>query len=270
MHHASIQDEIPAYVVGRLAPDMRLRVEAHLVECRDCREFVEGCESLVRELQAEGVPGSAEHPPPLDLKAFARRPDASPQVVAVHIETCPSCALELEIWKGMQDVAPPRTLPPPARSGMPRTALGFLAGAAASLLAMMLWWGEPGPPPTSAVDRAPNWLVLEETMRGTSSSREILVAPDQTLVPIGILLRVSSQTADSVRVRFTIRDSNGNPSWEHGLSAGEVRARLETGLVLLQVPAVRLPAGEYTLSVAPENADPGDAWFEIAFVVSES
>ena len=73
--------------------------------------------------------------------------------------------------------------------------------------------------------------------------------------------------ADDDRFRFAIRAEDGSTSWEQVLPAGEIRERLQQGVVLFLVDSSSHPAGRYVLTMRPATGDAREPLLEIPFEI---
>src|SRR5262245_13065959 len=89
-----------------------------------------------RTLKEGGEPLFEAHPAPSSLRDVARGSPGVPQT-ARHVETCVSCALEVEAWKRMESVRPsvPLTAASPSRKWAFALAAGVVLGFALGALA---------------------------------------------------------------------------------------------------------------------------------------
>jgi hypothetical protein len=260
--HAELQQEIPAYVAGALDEVDRTRLEVHLAECLECQELVDCCEGIASGIRNEREPGAADHPDPLDLRAYGTglRGDAG---IARHIERCAACALEATVWKDWRPGVETGSTGRAARETRGWFGLRpFLAGAAVGVVAtgMLVLVSRQGggtPDGLSAWTGEAPLLLLEEAPRNDATAGAVQVAPDQPLIPLGVRVNLPTGVADGDRFRFSIQAPGGSPSWSQELSVGRIREEQSRAWVVgFLVPAKDHPPGRYVLRVAPSDNGP--------------
>jgi hypothetical protein len=127
--HEEWQDEIPAYVAGRLDADMTRGFEAHLAACAECRATVAAGRAIAGALAEDADTLLGPHPEAEVLLAHARGA-AVPPAVGRHLEVCAACALEAEVWRRGGPATRHGGGAPPAREGALAAAARAARGAA--------------------------------------------------------------------------------------------------------------------------------------------
>jgi hypothetical protein len=119
---------LPWYVNGTLDAEERASFEAHLPECRACRDEMSVIEELRKELRNPEWDLLADHPSPERLAAvsFDGADDAATRR---HLALCPTCAVETRWLKGE---TPCGRAPRAPRRHLPRWALPASLAAAVS------------------------------------------------------------------------------------------------------------------------------------------
>lgn len=92
---------LPEYESGELGSEDRARIEGHLHDCAECREFVRGSEELRAGLQACVESESHHHVAEETLVKYSENPEALEDSARNNLEThllfCTTCMHELEL-----------------------------------------------------------------------------------------------------------------------------------------------------------------------------
>jgi anti-sigma factor RsiW len=295
--HDSIATLIPWYTSGTLSKDERLRLEAHLPECAQCRALLEDA----RTLQALGSRESEQlldHIQAQHLERFANDPQSlAPELagwIQGHLASCEVCRDASRILgQPMEDAAPfRRELKQPDGAtasiwDLLRRTVFHPAAAAAYLVILILMvplyrglvhlpdverrvaaleqasagggeWG-------GAVDLA----VLSSAFRGAEEATVVVAAAGQPVVPLAAEFELPYDLNPATPIRFTVLSDTGDVVWSQDLEAGQAQRNLDqSGIVMLLLPGSRLSPGRYRLTVQRadllEDRALLDAPFELA------
>jgi hypothetical protein len=262
--HRQIQEEIPAYIAGRLDADAARHVEQHLESCSDCSEIVRDWQTIVTGLKEGGEQLFEPHPDSLSLMRFVRGEEPDPErTIARHVETCTTCQLETEVWRDQEATVTPFR-PRATRSVVYRVASFAVAAGLVLGLGLGLLLRDDG---SSDWTGAVNLLTLDGSARGGDDIPVFSPEPAQPYVPLVLLPTLPADAAEGDRFRFSITDETGGGLWSREMTAAEIRGFIDTsGIVTFLVPSDKLPAGIYNLAFA--RADAGaEILFETHFRV---
>lgn len=265
--HPEFHDEIAAFAAGRLEGEAQRRFEAHLAECPGCSDLVATWKSIASGIRddAEGLLGP--HPAPAVLRRRARgAPGTDDPSLTRHLASCPSCELELSVWRAREAGAgaPARdshrsaAAGPAARRWVAGGALaaglliGFALATALRPIAPRSIAPEPVAPIASGALSGPvRLLVLAGPLRGPAEIPRLPVSGmSQPSILIAARPTVPDQAAAGDLYRFEIVDAGSRTVWQEDVGAGQIKSMLEaTEVVTLAVPSSRLSAGRYELRV---------------------
>jgi hypothetical protein len=244
-----MQENLAAYLAGRLEGEELGLLKAHLGECSDCRELVESLEEVVRGWKSGG-PELLEPCPESETvmrvaTGVLRDTDGR---ISRHVRTCASCSLEHGYWKKDEERKAARI----PRRAVSRSGLYRWAGLAAAA-GLFLGLGLP------ALFRAPepdwsgpvNLYTLDGTLRGEEDLPVFTVDEDQPFLPIVLIPAVPEAAAPEDRFRLVITGEEDRAVWSAEMTAGEIVEILNaSGVLTLMIPAALLPQGSYTLRMS--------------------
>jgi hypothetical protein len=274
--HEQCQEDVAAYVAGRLGGEGARRLEAHVAECDDCAAVVESWLEIAEGFWQGGVALLEAHPDTAEIRAYVSGTASSDVHARIerHLGTCAPCSLEVRTGRTRHTVVPFR----PARA---KTVSWF--GIPASLAAMLLLgvgigfffrFGSPPETELSPAVSAPTWsgpvslLLLERPSRGVSTMRRFRVDAGQPYVPLAVPVVVPEGSADAELFRFTVRDEGGRVLWWSQLPAGTMRQQMAaSGVVSFLVPASDLEPGRKMLRFARALTPEPGALLEIPFEI---
>ncbi len=295
--HREWQEEIPAYVAGRLDDRARQALEVHLDGCDACSEIAATWKEIASSMRRGGEELSSPHPDEMALRDYATGgPTSADRRVARHIAYCASCELEVSAWKAREaglrspaggDVrsAPARPWPAGARVAVVAVAIGIIVGVGLAIMfrptpptEALIARQEPpprpigpmpaGPPPATApaTTRPPaapagpvQLLVLGGALRGGERAPAFRIGPEQPFVLIAVQPTLPARAAGGDLYLFEVRRSGGEVVWSSELTVAQIRPHLESSEVItFPIPSGALPPGRYEMSVVSRGA-PGAA-----------
>ncbi|MDX1387708.1 MAG: zf-HC2 domain-containing protein [Acidobacteriota bacterium] len=262
--HGQLQQEIPAYIAGRLEGDARRRVEDHLGSCPECSDLVREWKTIVAGLKEGGEQLFEPHPDSLVLMRFVKGDEGDADGrIARHVETCATCELEVDVWRD-QRMNLARFRPSSTRSTLYRVASAAVAAGLVLGLGLGVLLRDTG---TADWSGPVDLLTLDGSARGEDAIPVVSPDPSQPYVPLVLLPSVPTDAGADEGFRFVIVDVDGAEVWRDALTATGIRDRLEgSGVVTFLVPSTMLPPGTYTLIF--ESAEDGaERLFETRFRV---
>ena len=252
--HQKVQQEIAAYLAGRLPEEESATVRDHIAACESCADVVEAWTPVVHGFEIAGEALLEPHPGSLELLQYARGEITADDALKRHIETCPTCLLEVEgaragsVVADMQPSTVVRSIQPMRYVAM-ALAAGLVLGV--GLMTLVL---DPG----AGFDGATQLYSLEETVRSTGDGMVLQVESDSRVLPMVLLPAIPDDASPEARFTFEILDEQGKTDWSANYTAAELNRYLEvSGVLTLMVP--NLPDGAYTmqlLAVADPSAGP--------------
>ena len=237
--HDALQESIPDYLAGRLEEGERDRLERHLEDCEDCAAMAGTWAEIVGGLRDGGAELLSPHPEPTELRDHARSGEASAEL-RDHLQTCATCAIEVDAWRRWLSESR-QAAPAPRRrsflSSVLPVAAGLLVGALLTTLAMQGLRTDPG--------GATPLLILEPPLRGAATSGTVRLSPERPYVLLGLS---PPRSAASDALRVSLRPVERPGAWSAPLTAGEVEAaRSGAGIVTVLVPSSVLSPGPWVL-----------------------
>jgi len=258
--HRDFQLELAAYTAGRLEGESRLRLEAHLKECDECREMASLLKEFGQTLRDGGETLFEAHPSPASLMEHARRGTRGGQEAMVrHLESCAACRLEVDGWT--RAAMPGRSMID-KRDAIRRMvwplAAGVVLGLGLATFARMAIHsrpaGAPGVPTPASV--AGPMLVLPRLQRG---STERVVESEYRaagFVVVACPAPVPEEASPEESYAYVMKDAGGNVVWSTTMNARSIREHLggPAGVVVLLVPAASLPPGHFEFTLSREGS----------------
>jgi len=249
--HREFQHDLAAWTASRLEGEARLRLEAHLAECDECRELASLMREFGRAMQEGGEALFEAHPSPAALLEHAR--GGADEAMLRHLEICAACRLEVDGWT--------RTAIP-GKNTIKRMvwplAAGVLLGVGLATFARMAMEsrpaGVPGVPnpasgPGAAV--AGPMLFLPPLQRGVTERVVHAAGGDVGFEVVACPARIPDDASPDQGFEYAVKKTDGNAVWSEVLSARTIREQLasQVGSVILLIPAASLPPGRYELTL---------------------
>jgi hypothetical protein len=253
--HEQIQQEIAAYLAGRLTDAESKTVRDHIEACESCAEVVEAWTPVVHGFRAAGKELLEPHPDSQELLQFARGEITGSDSLKTHLETCPTCLLEVEgarAGSALAEAKPEKVVRSvqPIRYVAMALAAGLVLGV--GLMTLVL---DPGSG-FKGLDGASQLYTLEETVRSTGDTMILEVEPGSTVLPLVLLPAIPDDASPEARFTFEILNEQGETGWSGNYSAAELNHYLEvSGVLTLMVPT--LPEGAYTMQLQTDD-DPAN------------
>ena len=249
-NHEQFQQEIAGYLAGRLSDDESAELRAHIGSCEECAELVEAWAPAVAGFQFAGAEILTPHPSSVELLRYARGEEQAGEVTVRHLETCPTCSLEVEGARAGSVVREIR----PASKITRYVSMGLAAGL---LLGLGLANLVRTPEGRSALGPGATQLyTLDQTVRSSDDATVLDVDRDSTVLPLVLIPAIPDDASPDDSFRIELRDEDGEAAWSGRFTTGELNRYLEiSGVLTLLVPAQ--PDGVYTLQLLPEGS-PGD------------
>jgi len=269
---------------GRLTADESRRVREHVARCPECASRL----AFTGEVESSMRTSSRAHPDPETIVGWAEDaaslPAAERAWVDAHVETCETCAAEVEILRGLEvPAAAPSRVATPAGPSLGERLSAFLLtpfrspvpALATTLLAVLVgvWWGREASdgtsPPGEVFVQAPAILVDSRgTVRGSGegASQPPAVDPASPL----LVLELTELAGPPVEAaEYFVRIDRGpagsgrapRPEWETRIMGREFAA---TYTIALRPPRTALGAGDHVVRVI---APGGEVVFEATFTV---
>lgn len=291
--HREWQEEVPAYVAGRLGDEARQAFEAHLSECDACSEIAATWKEIASSMRRGGEELSSAHPDEMALRDYATGgATLANRDVARHIVYCASCELEVSAWKareaglrspagGEVRSAPAGPWPAGARVAVVAVAIGIIVGVG---LAIVLRPAPPagiqiarqdpsvrpagpepvGPSPGGAPQptgplAAPagpvQLLVLGGALRGGEPAPAFRIGAAQPFVLVAVQPTLPARAGADDLYRFEVVRAGGEVVWSSEQTVAQIRPHLESSEVItFAIPSEALPAGHYEMRVAARGA----------------
>jgi hypothetical protein len=277
MEHDEAVLRIPELAAGTLDGDEREAVEAHVAACERCRALLETGGEVSAALVRDG-PG--EHLPSEVLTAWALGsddlPPAAARKAAEHAVRCPACREEAEAVRraAAETSAPAGDGSTERRRVTPEWLLLAAAVVIIAVLVVPAWHGL-NPPTAGGEDRAlaepvpegagrlARLTVLRPPQRATGERvAEIVEAADRGVVPLALTPLLPPDAAADAPVVVTVRGAEGEPAFRARMTVAEAEREVgPSGVLLLLVPAERLPPGDYELAFAVgRDGEPETLW----------
>ncbi len=255
--HEQIQQEIAAYLAGRLTSEECAAVRDHIATCAPCADVVEAWTPVAQGFRVAGKALLESHPDSLRLLQYAQGEIAADDALNSHLETCPTCLLEVEGARAGSALADRRSkqekvLRPvtPMRYIAMAVAAGLILGV--GLMTLVL---DPGSG-FKGLEGATQLYTLEETVRSTGDAMVLEVEPGSTVLPLVLLPAIPDDASPEAGFTFEILNEQGETGWSGNYSAAELNHYLEvSGVLTLMVPT--LPEGAYTMQLQADD-DPAN------------
>ena len=259
--HERIQQEIAAYLAGRLTDEESTSVRNHIDSCAECADVVDAWTPAAVGFRLAGDELLAPHPDSLELLRHARGEMVADDDLTRHLETCATCLLEVEgarAGSALSEVRPSRKL----------TRYVSMALAAGLVLGLGLATLVRGPgSPMSSTQGAIQLYSLEETVRSSDAGSVLEVDRDSTLLPLVLVPAVPEDAGPEVMFLIEIRDER-DAVWSNRFTAAELNRYLEvSGVLTLLVPA--LPEGAYVLQLVAQDSSAAGPLQEYRFQVRQ-
>jgi hypothetical protein len=284
--HEAAALRLADFAAGRLSGGERAEIEAHALQCSDCREMAEAYRMMA---------AAAVHP---ESSAIAERAILSEAVkpgdeVTAHLGSCADCADDLAAARAANAVA-----------GMRETPFTWLPLAAAVLagvlgLAAFVSWRDsasltrrlsalesengtlrtqvaelekPPAPPAGEKNPVVSYLFLRAAERGTAApARLVLPAGGQdAYLALGLAIPATLRQAGEP-AHLVMSDAEGRSVWETDIAGAPIDASLSGGEALLvKIPTGGLRPGRHAilLTAAPGSPHAGRTWFRSEFEIA--
>ena len=281
--HDTWEEEIAAYVAGRLDEGVRRRVEAHLRDCRPCSELAASVREIAEASGDRDESDSATHPDSLRLRDLALGRGSGDDLLARHLAECASCALEAAVWREREGRPPGsaarRVTAAPFRT-LIALAAGLLAGAGAGA-----WYASRTSPPirfSAIADRPPDrpgtpatpWsgavqlFFLPNPLRGAEQHPVLRPDPSAPVVLVALQPDLPATLTGTALCRFSIQGIDGGTTWSVDLNADSVRAHLQQSeAVTFAIPASALPPGRYEMRLITGDRPDGSPLLQRPFEI---
>jgi len=252
------QDDLPAYIAGRLEGDDLRRLEEHLRVCDDCGDLATTWRGIVKSLREGGEALFESHPGEMELREFSLGAAApTHHGIQRHLESCASCTLEVEAWRRrgtpatMREVAPAK-----GRRGFWTPVLaaagGMILGAGLVLLS------GPGRPnaQSPALGEEVGLLILPASpLRGSGPPRPYTLRSGQQRIEVGFRPTLPSGIDGAGRYRFEIRRDSGATIWSVEKSVADLRRIMAMDeIVGFSFPTSSIGPGRYEFRTIPPGA----------------
>jgi len=263
--HEQIEVEIPAYLAGRLDAGSARRVREHLDGCRECAAVAEFWSRLVTPQAFQAPEPDSEHPSCASLRAAAQGRAGHDPGLEGHLRACPSCALEVELWRRQRSRPPRRS----DQRWVQAAAAGLVVGLGLGALGYgLLDRGRAARFEAGATRTAAPLVVLRSPQRSDEGTAEVRIPPETRFLAIAVQPEVSGDLPSDALVRLVVRAESGSAAGSAVTTVGDLRRSLATGegVATFVLPADGLTEGRYVLSLTAEG-EPESPIAEIPFHV---
>jgi hypothetical protein len=260
--HERIQQEIAAYLAGRLTDEESRSVRNHIESCPECADVVDAWTPAAVGFRLGGAELLAPHPDSLKLLRHARGEVVADDDLIRHLDTCATCLLEVEgarAGSALSEVRPSLKL----------TRYVSLALAAGLVLGLGLATLVRGPgSPMRPIQGAIQLYSLEQTVRSSDAGSVLEVDRDSTVLPLVLVPAVPEGAGPEAMFLIEIRDEQDNAVWSNRFTAAELNRYLEvSGVLTLLVPA--LEEGAYVLQLLAKDSSAAGPLQEYRFQVRQ-
>ena len=246
--HERFQQEIAAFLAGRLTDEETTEIRNHVRSCEECAGVVEAWAPAAVGFRQAGDELLSPHPESRELLKYGRGETTAGEALGRHLETCSTCLLEVEgarVGSIVREIRPSRKL----------TRYVSMALAAGLVLGLGLATLLPGPGEQRAQGSGATHLyTLEAVVRSSNAPTVLTVDQGSTVLPLVLIPAIPDGASPEAVFMIDIRDEQGEAVWSNSYTAAELNRYLElSGVLTLLVPV--LPDGSYSLLLVSE-ADP--------------